>query len=125
MSFVKRGAKVLTALLLAGVLLLLLWLLRVAGEHRTEGIWPFWVAAGGAALLLAAVCSASRLRSFFREGWFRVDGLGVLFALFSGGLLLWNPSFLRPRESEAAAVLLLVLFFYCLLHCVRKTPKRR
>ena len=124
---VKRGAKVLTAILLTGALALCLLLLRMANEYRAEGPadLPFGLAAGGAALLLAGVCSGTRLKSFFRAGWFRVDGLGVFFTVVTGILLVWNPAFLRPRGSEAALVLLLVAFLYSLLHCLKKTPKRR
>lgn len=123
----KGWAKGLTAILLTGALVLCLLLLRMANEYRAEGHsdLPFWLAAGGTALLLAGVCSGSRLKSFFRTGWFRVDGLGVFFTVLTGTLLIWNPAFLRPRGSEAALVLLLVAFLYSLLHCLKKTPKRR
>lgn len=123
----KRGTKVLTAILLTGALVMCLLLLRMANEHRAGGgsDLPFWLAAGGAALLLAGACSGTRLKSFLREGWFRVDGLGVFFALLTGTLLLWNPAFLRPRGSEAGVVLLLTAFLYSLIHCLKKTPRRR
>ena len=124
-ALLKRSVKIVATALLLGLFVLALYLLRLSdGYFSKEAVaWPKLVVTAVTTLLMAGVFSTRRLKSFFYEGWFRIDWMGVLFAAAALVLLIWNPAALSPRGTDTGLTLTALVFWYALLHCVRKTPR--